>query len=312
MKSNKMSKILAVITILCLFAIIANVLAPRAFANDSANAIEPVVESTAAATSVNVNVVRDNQPHYLHERCENTAVDVEAVPEATEPEYEPVVFGEEITFTSEYVKDEGVMPYLMYTPSTANDGGDIPLIVWLHGSGEKNVAPSWFECVGLPAVLNNWTLEGFNAYVICPQLTGEWNPGYWSCDISVNNVRNLIDRFVETHNVNTDKIIITGHSLGGQGSLYMALNMPEYFSKLAVLSGYPINGDVSEIQIPTVGYVENTGTSYSFMSGTFAPVFGDDVTTVYSAAHGAIPQVAMTEDKDGNNRSDLIEWMLEA
>lgn len=46
------------------------------------------------------------------------------------------IFDENITFSEEYVDYAGVIPYNLITPSTANASGNIPLILWLHGSGE--------------------------------------------------------------------------------------------------------------------------------------------------------------------------------
>lgn len=43
--------------------------------------------------------------------------------------------------------------------------------------------------------------------------------------------------------------------MGGQGALYMAHELPEYFSKCVVLSGYNSGVDISEISIPTIGFV---------------------------------------------------------
>jgi predicted peptidase len=62
------------------------------------------------------------------------------------------------------------MPYVLYTPSTATQSESIPLIVWLHGSGEVSAGPELFLNSGLLKVLNDWSLEGFNAYVLCPHL----------------------------------------------------------------------------------------------------------------------------------------------
>lgn len=237
------------------------------------------------------------------------------VSEETVPETEPIIFSEDITFTYEYVSEEDVMPYGLFTPSTSNNNEKIPLIVWLHGSGEKNVSKETFLKRGLPYVLNNWTLEGFNTYVLCPQLTGQWNPGAWYLPDSKENLQILIDKFISEYNVDTNNIIITGHSLGGQGAMYMAHELPEYFSKLVVLSGYGPNIDITEITIPTIGYVGmnyygEDPSSVRYMYGSFAPVFGKENTIWMKSSHGDLPRFAFNEDKDENGRSDLIEWML--
>lgn len=88
--------------------------------------------------------------------------------EPTEPEY----FAQDITFTGEYIESEDVMPYALYTPSSAADGAPVPVILFLHGRGEYGGGEHNFMNAGLPLVMNRWELEGFRACVICPHMTG--------------------------------------------------------------------------------------------------------------------------------------------
>lgn len=247
------------------------------------------------------------------ELAEPTEIIVETTP--TIPETEPIVIDEDITFSYKYVSEEGIMPYGLFTPSTADNNKETPLIVWLHGSGEKDVDESTFSNRGLPYVLNTWTLEGFDAYVLCPHLKWEWNYGAWCLPESKEYLQDLIDKFISEHNVDTEKIIITGHSLGGQGALYMAHELPEYFSKLAVFSGYWTDVDITEIDIPTIGYVGmvyygEDEYSSMYMAGHFEPAFGEENTFWVPTGHGNLPYVVFNEDKDEDGHSDVIEWML--
>ena len=109
--------------------------------------------------------------------------------------------------------------------------------------------------------------------------------------------------------------MLSGHSLGGLGSMYVAYHSPTRYSALAVMSGYHPGVDISVIKIPTVGYVGTTAggedsSSYSFTVGTFKKAFGDSNTFVRNTSHGAVPRVAYTEDTNKDNKSDLMEWML--
>jgi predicted peptidase len=217
----------------------------------------------------------------------------------------------DITFSYEYISDGFVMPYGLFIPSVADSVCELPLIVWLHGTGELNCNENWFSSVGLPGVLNDWQLDGFGAYVVCPHLYGKWNPGYWNNLHTTENVMNLIDDIASKHNIDTDNIIICGYSLGGLGAMYMAYHYPEYFNKMVIMSSLCLgNYDLSEIKIPTIGCVESSQSVWHFMNNEFASVFGNENVWHYEATHSQIPFVAFTEDKDGDGRSDLIAWML--
>ena len=230
-------------------------------------------------------------------------------------EDENAFFNQESIFIYEYISDGEVIPHVLFTPSIGNDSKPKPLIVWLHGAGERNADKLDFLLSGFPLVVNMWMKDGFDAYILCPHLTGNWNISVWNHKYSANNLKQLLDKFISEHNVDINNIIITGHSLGGQGALYMAHELSDYFSKCVVLSGYPAGIDISEITIPTIGYVGmyscgESRDSINYMMNTFAQVFGEENTFIVETSHCKLPMVVFYQDIDGNNRSDVIEWMF--
>lgn len=226
----------------------------------------------------------------------------------------PILFSEDITFERELIISDDYMPYVLYTPSCADDYDEIPLIVWLHGSGEKGVGEYTFRNRGLPAVMENWSLEGFNAYVLCPQLYGSFNTGSWNNPTSMGYLKDLIDIFISEHNVNPDKVFVSGHSLGGQGCLYMAHELPEYFAACVSLSPYNPSVEMTEVEIPTIVYVGSTGAGEDGTSYRYAlqlqDILGEDSVTVLPTYHGGVPSATFNLDEDSNGRSDLIEWLF--
>ena len=222
---------------------------------------------------------------------------------------------EHIKFDSKYIRDDGVMPYALYTPSTIDESQKTPLIVWLHGSGEVGVGEETFFNSGLLKTMNKWRRQGFNAYVICPHLTGSYNTGRWNKESTKENLQKLLDQVIDEYNIDPERIIVVGHSLGGQGALYMAHELPEYFSRCVVLSGYNPGIDISEIKIPTIGFVgtKNAGEdegSISYMKKYFMEVFGDENTFFFETSHSGIPNAVFSFDTDDDDKSDLVEWML--
>ena len=227
--------------------------------------------------------------------------------EEEKKKHEFITSSSDITFSYEYVKSGNYLPYALYTPSTAETNETTPLIVWLHGSEEVGVSEAEFKISGLLKVLDNWELDGFNAYVLCPHLRGSGNPGSWQSEASKQKLYQLIDNFIEENNVNTNKIILSGHSLGGIGVLYMAYQRPEFYSALAVLSGYNPGVDITVLSsIPTRGYSESIG----FMENNFKNAFGSENYYPLSTSHGNVPNMAFNLDENHDNKSDLIEWML--
>lgn len=227
---------------------------------------------------------------------------------------EPILFSEDITFNYSWVSDGEHMPYALYTPSCADEYDEIPLIVWLHGTGQIGVSEWEFRNWSLPAVIENWTLEGFNAYVLCAQLSAPFNNGTWNNPTSMGHVKDLLDIFISEHSVDRSKVYILGHSLGAVGSVYMAHEMPEYFAACVAMCPYYQGFDITEIEIPVMAYVGSPGGGEDEISYRYAlkisDALGDDSVTVFPTSHGGVPKMAFNLDEDENNRSDLLEWLL--
>lgn len=217
-----------------------------------------------------------------------------------------------ISFSYEYVSDGNTMPYALYTPSTASKGKPTPLIIWLHGLGEFKSSQSTFEKSGLLHVLNNWKLEKFNAYVLCPYSAKNGYTSGWNNTTAKSNIENLLQKIISKYNIDKNKIIICGHSSGAIGVEYIVSQKKTYFSAMAILSGYDYNINLTELtHIPTKGFVESYGSPYSYMTGRFSKTFGSENVKVYKVSHGEVPKMAFTEDKNNDNKFDLIEWMLQ-
>ena len=222
-----------------------------------------------------------------------------------------IISDSSITFTYNYNSSEETIPYGLFTPSSVKENKKIPLIIWLHGSGEVGVSQSSFKKSGLLKILNNWELDGFNAYVLCPQLMRKTA---WSNETSRLGLERLIDKIIIEKNIDPNKIILVGHSLGAQGVQYMAA-MNSRYSSLVVLSGYSPWISLNKIDIPILGYVGTPGygedsTSYNYMIGDFKKTFGEDNLFILKASHANVPKIAFLTDEDGDNKSDLIDWML--
>ncbi|MBP0903113.1 dienelactone hydrolase family protein [Mariniflexile gromovii] len=107
--------------------------------------------------------------------------------------------------------------HYIYTPSDYNNASpNYPLLVFLHGSGQVGNSQT------NPDVLTNLIYTGppsmieqkkwsptYPMIVASPQLTS----GSWNAD----DVHSFINYLISTYNINTDRIYLTGYSLGAYG-----------------------------------------------------------------------------------------------
>ncbi len=241
---------------------------------------------------------------------------VEEIPNV-EPVKEVRYFGEDITFDFTYQNNDSTQfSYSLITPSTAKTSDEpIPLIVYLHGKGDLMATEAGFENRNMAKLLSEWTLQGFNAYVMCPSLM---EPTWTTTNVR-DQLKATLDAFFATHNVDRNKVIICGHSLGGQGTLYLAYELQDYFSAQVIFSGYNVDVAWETIAIPTRIYCGREGSEDPNSFNTtisLSQVFGEENTTVLNktgqkAEHYDSYRVAFSIDDDGDGISDLVKWMLD-
>ena len=221
------------------------------------------------------------------------------------------MFDENTEYETQYVKNGTDLPYLLIGPKDADPNEELPVLVYLHGGGERGGNQNTLLNVGPGKIMQEWDLTNFRGYVICPQLTDK--NGTWNNEKIETQMRQMLNNFESTHAVNKDKVVIAGHSLGGIGAVYFADKMSDVFSRAAVLSGFRTgNVNLSDIKIPIKAYVGTSDKdgSKTFTKNEFQKVFGQENVEELKASHGGIPLSVLTEDTDGNGQSDFFEWLF--
>ena len=206
------------------------------------------------------------------------------------------------------------MTYYLFHHSEIEEYDNVPLIIWLHGSGERSVNEKTYLQRGWIPLLFDWDFDMPNAYILCPQITNTSDYSRWNCQSAAQDISLLISNFSETHSIDLNRIYILGHSLGGQGSLYLATELEEVFAACVTLSPYNPGVDYTQTLVPISSYVGTTakgedGNSVSF-ANQLTKFIGVDNTHIIQTNHGQLPYLAFSIDSDSNNRPDLFEWLF--
>ncbi|HEY0065555.1 MAG TPA: prolyl oligopeptidase family serine peptidase [Telluria sp.] len=123
----------------------------------------------------------------------------------------------------------GQLRYLAFLPkSYSARGPGAPLILFLHGSGERGSDLEKVKAWGPPAIAEKDA--EFPFIVIAPQL-----PEGESWDALA--LKNLLDDVLKKYKVDPDRVYLTGLSLGGYGAWDLAARHPQYFAALAPICG---------------------------------------------------------------------------
>ncbi len=123
------------------------------------------------------------------------------------------------------------LQYAVYTPEDYNKEKKFPLVIFLHGAGERGTDPSLLWKHGLLRnVLNG---KKYPFIIVAPQVPS--TDKYWA---NYNESLNIfLDGIIEKYNVDTSRIYLTGLSMGGTGTWHWLLANPERFAAAAPICG---------------------------------------------------------------------------
>ncbi len=119
------------------------------------------------------------------------------------------------------------MTYALHIPENAKQGKK-PLIVFMHGSGERGTNTDLLKIHGPLKYVQSHKLD---AYILAPQCPD--NELY-----DAEAVYRLIQKIVKENNIDDKRIYLTGLSMGGWGVWEVAIAHPEAFAALMPIAGY--------------------------------------------------------------------------
>lgn len=210
---------------------------------------------------------------------------------------------------SEHKFDQNVevpvkLDYVLYTPDGYKDSQkDYPLIVFLHGAGERGTDLSKVSVHG-PL---NYIKQGnkIEAVILAPQCP---EGVYWRA----HEVAELVKQVIKENRIDERRVYLTGLSMGGYGVWATGGEYPELFAAMTPICGAiyrPIYRNISHIEKMPIwvfhGALDNvvSPTNSNEMVKTLKAAGNDVKYTVYPFAN----HNSWTETY---NNPELYKWML--
>lgn len=131
------------------------------------------------------------------------------------------------------------LKYLLFLPEGYEQGDKKwPLILFLHGAGESGDNLSKVKLHGPPKIVES--KPDFPFIVVSPQSPGRgWN---------VDALKGLLDEVMHDYRVDSDRVYLTGLSMGGFGTWSLAAAHPECFAAIAPICGGGNPGDAAKLK----------------------------------------------------------------
>lgn len=200
--------------------------------------------------------------------------------------------------TISYSKNYG---YVLQSPENKKDKK--PLIVFLHGSGERG---SDLEKVKIHGPLKYTKTHQVDAYILAPQCPDN---DYWDAEV----LYRLIQKIQKEHSIDPQRIYLTGLSMGGWGAWNLAFAHPETFASLV-----PICGFVD--RVPMIENCKIAAIPTRIFHGLLDDVVSADYAiTIYKrlkACENAKVQLTIFDDANHDSWSrvydnpEIYDWML--
>jgi predicted esterase len=126
--------------------------------------------------------------------------------------------------------DSTYQPYRVFVPSSYDGAKTFPLVIALHGmGGDEN---SYFDYYSNGLFKEEAERHGY--LVACPK--GR-KPASMYIGDAERDVLDVMAEMMRAYRIDPDRVYLTGHSMGGFGTLSVAMNHPELFAAIAPVAG---------------------------------------------------------------------------
>ena len=144
--------------------------------------------------------------------------------------------------------DGAKLPYRLLQPANIEAGKKYPLVIFLHGAGERGTDNAAQLKNGAPAFAKPEAREKFPCFVFAPQcpkdkkwVEMEWGGASGTAPADPGPMEALVlaavDSLVHDFGIDPDRIYVTGLSMGGYGTWDLITRHPEKFAAAIPVCG---------------------------------------------------------------------------
>ena len=201
----------------------------------------------------------------------------------------------------EHREQDWIFPFIEYSPDKRE--GKLPLIVGLHGAGERGNGQDELKLVEIHGFVHYLRAEPReDCIVIFPQCPKDT---FWAA--RVESILKFIDQLIEHYNVDEDRVYLTGLSMGGFGTWFCAMAAPQKFAAIAPMCGGGMGWNAHVLRMPVWAF-------HGTADGAVDVFYSDDMVKKLTASGGNVKYTRL-DGVDHNcwaqsyNR-ELFDWLL--
>lgn len=126
--------------------------------------------------------------------------------------------------------------YQVYVPSQYTKNKKWPVVLFLHGKGERGEDGLLQTDVGIAQAIRRH-VDRFPVIVVLPQCPSD---GHWTQPLMAKQALKTLDKTIQEFNIDPQRVYLTGISMGGAGTWYLAAANPNKFAAIAPVCGWVV------------------------------------------------------------------------
>jgi len=219
--------------------------------------------------------------------------------------------------------DPGSLPYRILTPRNMEDGQKYPLVLFLHGAGERGDDNQAQLVHGAAEFARLERQNAYPSFVVFPQcpVGQRWVESPWNLPSGRDEFEvapskpmalalQLVDSLIANLPIDPSRVYVTGLSMGGQGAWFAAVSKPRRFAAMLEVCG---GGDPSWAK----QYSGIPVWAFHGQNDTVVPISRAREMVVALTQAGHSPELRYTEYPNvGHNswsqtfrRDDVFDWL---
>ena len=143
----------------------------------------------------------------------------------------------------EHREEKWAFPFVEY--SCESKGEKLPLIIQLHGAGERGYGKEDLEKVDVHGFSKYLKEAEHDCIVVMPQCPCD---SFWAA--RVESIVKFIEQLKNEFNVDEDRVYLTGLSMGGYGTWFTSMARPDLFAAIAPVCGGGMAWNAGVLNMP--------------------------------------------------------------
>ena len=191
-------------------------------------------------------------------------------------------------------------PFVEYSTETKNE--KVPLIVQLHGAGERGAGRDDLEKVDVHGFSKYLKKAEHDCIVIMPQCPEDT---FWVARIE--SIVKFIEHLIKEFNVDENRVYLTGLSMGGYGTWFTSMARPDLFAAIAPVCGGGMAWNAGVLKMPVWVFhgADDTVVSPMQSDEMVSALKENEVELKYTRIDGVGHNVW-----DNAYSQELFEWLL--